>query len=288
MLVHSHSGLSADCGIIVNSTNTGGLYTQSDACIAVSEIGITATSWYTDNVCETVSGFSTAIDPTPVTEVTPSPDPLAHLSPPPETALPCWQGAAGWNIDSPAKVALIAPNQKYCKGLKIACPVSVCGVINLPAGNYVIAGERLEIVGADTVVTGTGVMFYNTDWPGEAINATGILIGSNTTVDISAPTSGDYQGILMYVDRTLPAHTANIEVMSNSDVTLTGALYAFNQKVVFNSSVTASDDDVDQSLGVAIVADMIEVTSDTILKVPVNNFSGFPGGSPIKRVTLLQ
>ena len=106
-------------------------------------------------------------------------------------------------------------------------------------------------------------------------------------MDFSAPTSGDYRGILMYVDRTItPAHTANIEIMSGSFATLTGALYAFNQKVVFHSNVSASDDD--STLGVAVVADMIEVTSDTVLKVPVNNFSGFPGGSPIKRVTLLQ
>ena len=187
-------------------------------------------------------------------------------------------------MDNPGKLALLAPNKKWCKGLKIDCPVSVCGVINLPAGNYVIAGKRLEIVGGATEVSGSGVMFYATDWPAEGMNSEGINIASGATVTFSAPTSGDCEAILMYVDRNLPFHTANIEFLSGVTATLSGAIYASNQKVVFHSNVSAT---ALAGAGVAIVGDTVEVTSATDMFIP-SDFSAFSGGSPIKRVTLLE
>ena len=160
LYVSSVSGLRPDCGLIVNSTNTGGLYVHSDGCVDATEISLTATDYHDSSTCSDPDlnslGFTVPVDPLPVTEVTPVPDPLGHLLPPPEVALPCYLGADGWNVDSPAKVALLAPNQKYCKGLKIDCPVSVCGVINLSPGNYVIAGERLESWGRRPKSPGQG------------------------------------------------------------------------------------------------------------------------------------
>ena len=277
--VHSGANLEAECGLVVTSSDPGGFYVASNACVQASSIGVTADSYFGDNNC---LAYPTQVEPSPVTGTPPEPDPLARLSPPPQVSDPCWQ--QDFVVDAPGKLALLAPNKKWCKGLKIDCPVSVCGVINLPAGNYVIAGKSLEIVGSDTEVSGAGVMFYVTDWPGEAISAEGINIASGATVTFSAPASGDYEAILMYVDRDLPFHTANIEFLSGVTATLSGAVYASNQKVVFHSNVSAT---ALSGAGVAIVGDTVEITSGADMFIPTD-FSAFSGGSPIKRATLLE
>ena len=277
--VHSGANLEAECGLVVTSSNPGGFYVASDACVQATSIGVTGDSYFGDNDC---TDFLSQVEPSPVTDTPPEPDPLAHLSPPPQVSDPCWQ--TDFNLDDPTKLPLLAPNKKWCKGLKIDCPVSDCGVIHLPAGNYVIAGKRLEIVGSDTEVRGSGVMFYATDWPGGGESAEGINIASGATVTFSAPTSGDYEAILMYVDRNLPFHTANVEFLSGVTATLSGAIYASNQNVLFHSDVSAT---ALSGAGVAIVGDTVEVTSGADMFIPAD-FSAFSGGSPIKRVTLLE
>ena len=135
-------------------------------------------------------------------------------------------------------------------------------------------------------------MFYATDFPAEVIDAEGILIGSGATVNFSAPTSGDFEGILMYVDRYLDPvdHYLNIEFMSDVTAQLNGALYTLNGSVVLHSATSGS---VIAADGIAIVADKVEFTSlgstggGPIMHV-TEDFSGFATGSPIKRVTLLE
>ena len=135
-------------------------------------------------------------------------------------------------------------------------------------------------------------MFYATDFPAEVISAEGILIGSGATVNFSAPTSGDFEGILMYVDRNLdPAdHYVNIEFMSNVTAELNGSLYTVNGSVVFHSATSGANLAAN---GIAIVADKVEFTSlgskdgGPTMHV-TEDFSGFATGSPIKRVTLLE
>ena len=162
----------------------------------------------------------------------------------------------------------------------------------MPGGNYVIAGELLEIVG-NTTVQGSGVMIYATDHPTLGLLAKGILIGSGPTVTLSPPTSGAFEGILMYVDRDLdPAdgHLLNIEISSGATVELHGALYTLNGTVLFHSSVSGSNL---AHNGIAIVADKVEISSlgsgggGPTMNV-TEDFGDFATGSPIKRVTLLE
>ena len=284
MHVHSNTTATVDCGVIVNSQNTGGLYVVSDACLSASSISVTATDAFTpdsNNYCGYGSGESVSIDP--YTQSPPEPDPLAHLGIPPEVNAGCYQ--LDFVLDDPSKLPLLQPNKRWCKGLKIDC--DTCGTITLPAGNYVIAGKRLEIVGSGTVVQGSGVMFYATDFPAEVVSAEGILIGSGATVNFSAPSSGDFEGILMYVDRSLSeaaGHYLNIEFMSGATVDLNGAIYSANGTVVLHSGTSGTNTAAD---GIAIVADIVDITSNTNVHVS-DDFSGFATGSPIKRVTLLR
>ena len=288
MYVHSDTVATVDCGVIVNSNNPGGLDVTSDGCLTASSISVTATGTWTpnnNNFCG--YGNNTSISDEPYYETPPEPDPLAHLGIPPEVYDGCWR--TDFVLDDPSKISELLPNKRWCKGLKIDC--DTCGTITLPAGNYVIAGKRLEIVG-NTTVHGSGVMFYATDFPAEVITAEGILIGSGATVSFSAPTSGDFEGILMYVDRNLdPAdHYLNIEFMSDATAELNGALYSLNGSVIFHSATSGTNLAAN---GIAIVADKVEFTSlgssggGPTMHV-TEDYSDFATGSPIKRVTLLE
>ena len=128
-------------------------------------------------------------------------------------------------------------------------------------------------------------MFYFTQGPGGE-EAKGLEIGSQSSVTFSAPTSGLYEAILFFVDRTLDPnnHTADIFIGSDSGVNLSGAIYNKNFKVTIHSGSTGESI---SSSCLVIVADVIEVTSDAHLVVD-NECGGFPGGSPINRVLLLE
>ena len=288
MYVHSNTTAIVSCGVIVNSDNPGALDVTSDGCLTSSSISVAGTDTQTpdgNNYCG--YGNSASIDVTPFYNTPPEPDPLAYLGIPPEVNDGCYRN--NFVLDDPAKLGLLLPNKKWCRGLKIDC--DTCGTITLPAGNYVIAGKRLEIVG-NTVVEGSGVMFYATDFPAESVNAEGIYISSGPDVTFSAPTSGDFEGILMYVDRYLSAadgHSLDIEFTSGATIDLHGALYTLNGTVKFHSGVPGSNTAAD---GIAIVADKVEISSigfssGNLMNV-TEDFSDLATGSPIKRVTLLE
>ena len=287
MYVHSNTFANVGCGVIVNSNNAGGLDVTSDACLDASMISVTGPSTQTpdDDDCNYATGMS--ISTYPFLESPPEPDPLAYLDVPPEVNNGCDHNQ--FVLDDATKIAQLLPG-RYCKGLKIDC--DTCGTITMPAGNYVIAGERLEIVG-NTTVQGSGVMIYATDFPAEVIAAKGILIGSGPTVTFSAPTSGDFEGTLFYVDRDLdPAdgHLADIEISSGASAELHGAIYTLNGTVLIHSNTDGASLAAD---GIAIVADKVEISSlgsgggGPTMNV-TEDFSDFATGSPIKRVTLLE
>ena len=288
MYVHSNTVANVDCGVIVNSTNPGGLDVTSSACLDASMISVSGTATQTpdDLLCGYSDGDSISVQPFYATP--PEPDPLAYLGVPPEVNNGCDQ--MQFQLDDASKIPDLLPG-RYCKGLKIDC--DTCGTITMPPGNYVIAGELLEIVG-NTTVQGSGVLIYATDFSAEVIAAKGIKIGSGPTVTLSAATSGDFEGILMYVDRDLdPAdgHLFDIEISSGATVDLHGALYTVNGTVRFHSDTSAVGLAAD---GMAIVADKVVVSSlgsnyggGPVLSV-TEDFSDTATGSPIKRVTLLE
>ncbi len=290
MYVHSDTFATVDCGVIVNSSNNGALDVTSDGCLTASAISVNGTGTQTpnnNNFCGYGNGMS--ISDYPFYETPPEPDPLAHLGIPPEVDDGCYQN--DFVLDDPTKVATLAGGKRWCRGLKIDC--ATCGTITLPSGNYVMAGKRLEISGASTVVQGSEVMFYATDFPAQVVTAEGIFVGSGASVNFSAPTSGDFEGILMYVDRDLAeadGHYLNIEFMSGVTAQLNGALYSLNGTVTLHSATHGTSTSAD---GIAIVADKVEFTSlgstggGPTMDI-TEDFSNFATGSPIKRVTLLE
>lgn len=105
----------------------------------------------------------------------------------------------------------------YCGGL------SLSGTLTLNAGVYVISGGDLKI-NANADITGTGVTFYLT-------NGATLQINGNAKLNLTAPTSGDYSGVVFYGDRT--QLTAKNTINGNASSNITGAIYFPSQEVDF-------------------------------------------------------
>ncbi len=266
--------LDSDCGIIVNSTNPGGLRVDSGACLRATSIGVTAAA-YVEDTCQNPAYSSDPIEVDPITETPPEPDPLAHLVAPPIGA--CVEEYLQIESNGPL------PAGNYCGGVQVknGAKVTLSGI-------YVFSGEMLDIQGVGTNVTGTETMLYFTNWPAEGKESKGMKVGSAAEVDLTSPTSGPYEGITIFVDRNLgnvPFHTADVSFESGSLATINGAIYARNQIVRVHSQ-SLSGNGFGQ--GTVIVADTIEVTSSATDMVVNSDFSFLPGGSPIKQPALVE
>jgi hypothetical protein len=129
-------------------------------------------------------------------------DPLADLPVPsdPDPANPCQ------NATAPATISA----GKYCNW-------NVGGsTLNLNPGNYYVTGAITGNNGA--TLLGSGVFIYLA--PGASFT----FDKNSVVMNLSAPTSGTYKGVLFFQDRT---NTNPIEFGKNSgDLTLSGAVYA--------------------------------------------------------------
>lgn len=97
------------------------------------------------------------------------------------------------------------------------------GEVQLSPGTYVIEGGDLRI-NANAVVTGTDVVIYLSCGSRVTMNGT-------ATVQLDAPTTGTYAGILFYGDRDCDGGSNTFN--GTADSRLTGALYFAQQDVAF-------------------------------------------------------
>lgn len=101
------------------------------------------------------------------------------------------------------------PSIRYCNGL------SMRGNVTLNPGLYIIEGGDF-VLNANTSVTGSGVVFYLAD---------GVELQFNGTadMDVSAPASGDYAGILIFGSRS--ATTMDHKINGDAGMVMDGAIY---------------------------------------------------------------
>ncbi len=141
----------------------------------------------------------------PITHTLGAADPFLDL-PEPEATTPCQN----------AKKTTLQPGT-YCKGL------SLSGEILLNPGTYVIEDGDFR-VNANAVVTGTDVVIYLSCGSQVTMNGT-------ATVQLDAPTTGTYAGILFYGNRDCEEGSNTFN--GTADSRLTGAMYFARQDVNF-------------------------------------------------------
>jgi hypothetical protein len=84
-------------------------------------------------------------------------------------------------------------------------------------GTYIINGGTFSIQGGSTLTATGGVMIYLTN--GATVN-----IANGSTVTLSAESSGSYEGVLFYQDRTMSSPGSST-FAGGTNMNLTGSLY---------------------------------------------------------------
>jgi hypothetical protein len=143
----------------------------------------------------------------------------------------------------------------YCGGISIS---NGMGAYFAP-GMYVINGGGVTLNGSSTYCVGSGscstagggVVFYLT---GTDSNYQGFIVGNGSTVSLSAPTTGDLAGVLIYSDPAITAPTTAVSICNatspvtnqglpngsssfcgGSQTALTGIIYLPNTTVAFTN-----------------------------------------------------
>lgn len=183
------------CTVMSNSMASDSVEVQgsaklnTDCIIAVGDVSLT-------------SGATMTQCPGAITNAPPVADPFADLPVP----------SSGTTYTSTAG-AVLQPGH-YTNGM------SLSGTQTLSPGVYVVSGGDFKI-NANADISGSGVTIYFTAGTSVSINGT-------ATVNLSAPTSGTYSGMLFFGDRSA---TDGVTLNGTADSKLTGAIYFANQDI---------------------------------------------------------
>jgi hypothetical protein len=167
------------CGVFSNAN----FRAVGGACVVAPTVNYTGT--YSN------SSSGTDCGPGNVTAGVPVVDPLLN-----KFSIPSYGSCTANNYKVTNGTTVTIPSGTYCGGISISGSVQN---IVFSGGSYILVGGGLTINGSVNV-TGTGVTFFDT-YPNSQSNKYGaISITGSGTVNLSAPTSGTYKGLLFYQD----------------------------------------------------------------------------------------
>lgn len=245
------------CAVIDNSSaqgskNNSALYFNgAGGTLAAGSVGVvgTADGQTSDSSPAPVTGISGVSDPLAPLISPPSYDPASCTAPPTSTT---------WG---PAKAG-----GTVCYSGTIKTTQN----ITLDPGVYVLTGT-LDLGGGGTL-NGTGVTFYlagpNGTWgkPGSG----------NTTLNLTAPTSGPYNGILLYED---PSDTNTITLIGNPVANWTGIIYAPNAEL-----------DLGGTTNMTLVTDLIvgKLYDFGSATITINDYTRTVSNSPLNTIALVE
>jgi Flp pilus assembly protein TadG len=219
------------CGIIDNSSSSTALQVAGQSTLTATSIGI-------------VGGYSvssgSAVNPNPTTGVAPINDPLASLMPPSFSASSCLTNP---NFGGGGTYTVGAGGTTCYNGLTVAGGTTVY----FNPGVYVINGAFSVSGGA--ALSGSGVTFYLT--PGASVSITG-----GGVLDLIAPTSGTYNGILFYEDRS---DTQSGSIAGGAYSTLEGILYFPDASLALNGGSSSQ-------VYASVIAGALSISGGTTLK----------------------
>jgi len=182
------------------------------------------------------SGLNMTACATPIEYAEPVDDPFADV-PEPSTNGPCEPENV---FGGPPSSSYTISEGRYCGGL------TVRRTVTMNPGVYVIDGGDLKLTSSSSL-SGTGVTLYLT-------NGATVSISGTSDVALTAPVSGDYQGILIFVDRNDPS--AKHVINGSSSMVLNGAIYAASGDIKYAGNSSGGEGCTQ------IVAKTVEFTGD--------------------------
>jgi hypothetical protein len=251
------STFDASCGVMVNSTHANAMQAANGTRVQATDVSITG-GYRSDR--------RSLISARPTTDAPAEPDPLAYLQTP--TVGDCdhtgWTRASGTHTLAPGV---------YCGGITLRNSARA----SMQPGLYVVRGGGVKTQGR-AHLTGSGVTFYLTGdagYPYEPVH-----FARTTQTRLGAPTGGDYAGILFFQDRTMnPAETNRLESRAKSH--FEGALYFPTQILRLEGTTTLA------ARYTLVVSRLLQVDGAANVRIR-NDYSRLAGGSPIKKLSLLE
>jgi hypothetical protein len=265
------STVTATCGIFVNSSSSSAFYEHGSPSVTASQILI--------NGGASISGSSSVSPNPPSTNAGPVSDPLASQTLPTFSNVCPNPPYAAYTLGGTSVASL--PSGNYCGGITISnsakatfsggtyyiyggLSIGGAATATFDSGTYIVNGGGISF-GNSAAITGSGVTFFNTAVYGQTIGA--VTNTGATTVTLSAPSSGTYQGMLFMQDRIAANATAN-SFANSASVSLTGTLYFPTCSLTYSGASTTAT-------YTALVADTISFTGSASFKNdPTGTYTG--------------
>jgi hypothetical protein len=185
------------CQVVDDSNASNALnFTGNGGTLTAGSVGVVGLA----------AGHTGDSNPAPVTGIAPVSDPFGSLTPPQYDPASCVAPPANGNWGPAAVGGTVC----YSGNIKIQNTVTMSG------GTYVFTGD-LDFTGGG-VLNGTGVTLYFAG-PNGQLGGNG---SGTTTINLTAPTTGNYPGILIYQD---PNDTNTGEFNGTPIETFTGIVY---------------------------------------------------------------
>lgn len=238
-------------GIVVNATGSNAISMTPDASIQARSVGVVG------GVC---GGCS--IVPTPIVGLNPAGDPLSYLTPPafdPASCVPEF-------VNADASLGPSTPGGTVCYS---SLQITGSGTITLAPGMYVINGG-MSLFNVSGTMTGSGVTFFFP--PGASYDDHG-----GESLNLSAPTSGLYTGVLFYQD---PGNTQTMQFIGGSTVNLSGIFYLPTAELAMTAGQSSS------TLNVSMVVGSLLFTGNA--PFPVTPYVSVNGSSPLLSAKLTE
>ena len=237
------------CGIYINSNSPTALQLTGNASVTARSIQVVGGYTATGNV--NVSSVTTG--------ATATTDPFATLP------MPAFSGCNFTNYTYKGNTSLTLMPGTYCGGMNI----SGNHAVTFSPGLYVLYGGGINFTGNIAPITGHGVTFYNSgngsSYPYQSLN-----LGSNASLDLSAPTSGTYAGMLLMQD---PLNTQAATIIGNTGTVLAGNLYFPKNALTLNGNTGT-----EIPIG-SVVSQKVSVTGNTQFSM-TNIYGGAGAGGP--------
>jgi len=200
----------------------------------------------------TVGGYridsNATISPLPSTGSAVIGDPLAGLAVPSKPSGSC----TTVDLDS-NDVDSIGP------GLYCSIKVDSNAQLTMTTGEYYIEGGQFEVK-SNASVTANEVLIYMDEGK--------FRLESNASIDLTPQTSGDYAGLILFMDRVTGGE---IHIHSNGSIESTGTIYGANSKLHINSNSGIN-------LNAQIIVNEMEVKSNGIITVTYDENSVYGSG----------
>ena len=230
--------LKSACGVAVASSATSALLVNSGSSISASFV----------DVHGGVSNQGT-ISPSPVTNAAVVADPLSWVP------TPSIGSCLKTNYSNSGSAATTLSPGTYCGPMNL----NSSGITTFNPGVYVFTAG-LNVNGP---ISGTGVTFY--------FSSGSILINGSNTVNLVAPTTGTYAGILIYQAST---DTSQAIINGSSSNVFQGALYLPGAELLVNGG---------SNTAAYTIIDANEVLLNGSVTFTIeDDYSSLPGGSPAK------